>query len=591
MAVVPTCNQRPTSGKRRFRTLLCGLFVASCSTVGLVPTNAWGQSRSPSSQWLIANEPVDVDQRSSRQSIEMIVNTSREITSDQIIKQVRIHNDQIIKARPLQGGNRLQLSAGATGVTQVDLITDDDSTHSIEVMVVGDVRELEAILKNSFPDASLEIHPIQEKAGCIVSGFVTSDEHVEQVIRIVELYFPTVINKVSVTGVHTIQLETQIMEVSRTKLRQLGIDWAFGDDRGTIGMTKAAGVLTGENGIMPFPEGNVNQPRRFLGGGTETAAIGIAHNSTRFLTAINALRENNLIKVLASPTLTAIDGRPASFNVGGEIPIAVPAGLGQVGIQFREYGTRLDYVAKVRDNGQIRLEVRPYVSELDPSQQIFIEGRPVSGFRSRYLETGVELGAGQTLVLGGLLQMRTEAINRGIPGLSDMPWIGSLFRLTLERQNEIELLVTITPNFAGPMDPCEVPAITPGTNSQSPTDTDLYWRGHIETPLNDYPANEGQLPPAANMYPGGGYESVPAGAAEGAYQGMNNAYGTPGQHASETQSGMEPSYVPLPDQAATGYRSDSGQVARQPNDIGPEYSTDGARNGSSQEEYPGLIVR
>ena len=72
--------------------------------------------------------------------------------------------------------------------------------------------------------------PIQQ--GCIVSGFVTSDEHVDHVIRIAEMYFPNVINKVDVTGVHTVQLEVQIMEVSRTKLRELGIDWAFenGDD-------------------------------------------------------------------------------------------------------------------------------------------------------------------------------------------------------------------------------------------------------------------------------------------------------------------------------------------------------------------------
>ena len=88
-------------------------------------------------------------------------------------------------------------------------------------MVIGDVRELEAILRREFPDANLSVMPVQQ--GCIVSGYVTSDEHVNLVISIAELYFPTVINKVTVTGVHTIQLETQIMEISRTKLRELGI--------------------------------------------------------------------------------------------------------------------------------------------------------------------------------------------------------------------------------------------------------------------------------------------------------------------------------------------------------------------------------
>jgi Flp pilus assembly secretin CpaC len=198
---------------------------------------------------------------------------------------------------------------------------------------------------------------------------------------------------------------------------------------------------------------------------------------------MRALRRNNLVKVLASPTLTAVDGRPASFNAGGEIPILVPAGLGQVGVQFREFGTRLDYVAKVRGGGKIWLEVRPYVSEIDPSNAVLLQGINVPGLRSRFLETGVELSAGQTLALGGLLQVRTETINSGIPFFADLPWIGTVFRSTSEKQNEIELLITVTPNFAGPMNSHEVPVQAPGVGSQSPTDAELYWRGYMETPV------------------------------------------------------------------------------------------------------------
>src|SRR5690606_869640 len=150
-------------------------------------------------------------------------------------------------------------------------------------------------------------------------------------------------------------------------------------------------------------------------------------------TAIRALRRNNLVKVLASPTLTAIDGRPASFNAGGEFPVIVPAGLGQVGIQYREFGTRLDYVAKVQGNGRIALEVRPYVSEIDPSRSVLLDGYSVPGLRSRYLETAVELGAGQTLALAGLLQVKSETISSGLPVLSDMPYLGALFRSTHEQ--------------------------------------------------------------------------------------------------------------------------------------------------------------
>ncbi len=180
-----------------------------------------------------------------------------------------------------------------------------------------------------------------------MSGIVTSDADVESVIQIAELYFPTVINRINVLGVHTIQLETQIMEVSRTKLRELGIDW---------------GVINGNDAVTQSVSGLLNASSSAAAGlatsGGETFKVGVVQNSTTFLGVVRALRQNNLVKVLANPTITAVDGRPASFNAGGEIPIVVPAGLGQVAIQYREYGTRVDMVAKVKGDGVVWLEVR-----------------------------------------------------------------------------------------------------------------------------------------------------------------------------------------------------------------------------------------
>ncbi len=119
------------------------------------------------------------------------------------------------------------------------------------------------------------------------------------------------------------------MEVSRTKLRELGIDW---------------GVINGNDAVTQSVSGLLNSTSGAAGlttSGGETFKVGVVQNSTTFLGVVRALRQNNLVKVLANPNLTAVDGRPASFNAGGEIPIVVPAGLGQVAIQYREYGTRV----------------------------------------------------------------------------------------------------------------------------------------------------------------------------------------------------------------------------------------------------------
>jgi pilus assembly protein CpaC len=90
--------------------------------------------------------------------------------------------------------------------------------------------------------------------------------------------------------------------------------------------------------------------------------------------------------------------------------------------------------------------------------------------------------AGQTMAIAGLIYQRTDTFNRGIPWLADLPWVGAAFRKTQEQVNEVELLITVTPEFVDAMDCEEVPPLGPGQNSLTPTDTELYYRGYVEVP-------------------------------------------------------------------------------------------------------------
>jgi pilus assembly protein CpaC len=403
-----------------------------------------------------------------QQSIQMIVTTSQYFSFPQSIVTVTNNNPSVLQVQPTQT-NEVLVSALATGVTQIDAKGTDNTVYNVQVVVIGDARELQSILSQHFPTATLHIQPIRDAV--IISGQVTSDEHVEQVVTIAEEFYQRVINKIEVIGVHTVMLQTQVMEVSRTKLRELGIDWSmgFGNDFVT---TSAAGLV-----------GPGATTGALINAGNETFKFGIVDSGNQFFGLVRALRQNNLAKVLADPTVVALDGRPASFNSGGEFPILVPAGLGQVAIEFREFGTRLDFVAKVRGDSRIWLEVRPTISEIDPGRSVTIGGTSVPGIRSRFVDTAVEMRAGQTLALAGLLQVRTEAETRGILGLSDLPYLGALFRTNREVQNEVELLIMVTPNFAAPMDCHEVPQGGPGFNSDSPLDKELYMKGYIEVPV------------------------------------------------------------------------------------------------------------
>ncbi len=210
--------------------------------------------------------------------------------------------------------------------------------------------------------------------------------------------------------------------------------------------------------------------------------FGIVDGNTSFFGVLEALRSYGVVKVLAEPTLVTVSGRPASFQEGGEFPVVIPQSLGTNAIEFKEFGTRVDFVPLVQGNGNIRLEVRPQVSEIDNARGVDLNGIVVPGLRTRWVDTAVEMRSGQTLALAGLIQTRVENENRGLPWLADLPWAGNLFSRQREEVNEVELLVVVRPELVAAMDPHQVPAVGPGESNTTACDVDFYGRRYPEVP-------------------------------------------------------------------------------------------------------------
>jgi pilus assembly protein CpaC len=141
----------------------------------------------------------------------------------------------------------------------------------------------------------------------------------------------------------------------------------------------------------------------------------------------------------------------------------------------------------VLGNGNIRLEVRPVVSERDFTNVIDFEGIRIPGLTSRKVDTAVELKAGQTFAIAGLVQERVNTVNRGLPYLSDVPILGVPFRKTEDEVNEIELLIMVTPEFVDAMEPGQVPCGGPGYATTSPNNSQLYCGGFVEVPAHCNP--------------------------------------------------------------------------------------------------------
>jgi pilus assembly protein CpaC len=167
------------------------------------------------------------------------------------------------------------------------------------------------------------------------------------------------------------------------------------------------------------------------------------------------LQRKSLLEVLAEPNVLAINGKQASFLAGGEFPFPMlqggAGGVGQITVQFREFGIRLNFIPTLTPRGTIRLQVAPEVSALDFANGLNIQGFQIPALTVRRVNTEVELEAGQSFAIGGLLDNRmTETLSK-MPLLGDIPLLGKLFQSKAANRQNTELLVIVTPELVRPI--------------------------------------------------------------------------------------------------------------------------------------------
>lgn len=392
------------------------------------------------------------------QRIRLIAGTSRVIKFDFDVPSVVVGSPEVVDVRAVSA-NQIMITGRRPGVSGLSVSDPQNNQHTIDILVVGDSRQLQLTLNELFPNSTIRAMPLNTNV--VLVGHVSKTSEIAQAVEVAQDFFPNgVKNLLTVGGPKKIALECKVVEVSRTKLRDMGIDWSLATSGFSL-QNSASSLLNATTGSGNF-------------------FFQIVDGTDQFPVFLNLLRQNNLAKILTQPTVVTTPGRAASLLNGGLIPIPINSGLGVQSVEFREFGTKLDVLPMLEGDGRIRVEVRAEVT--DVATDLAVNGTP--GFRSRNVNTGVPLKEGQTLALAGLIQSRTDSVTRGIPGLKDMPWVGSLFRRVEDTYNEVELIILITPRFVHEVDPSLVPP-GPGTQTVAPCDTDFYWRGYQEVPKTE----------------------------------------------------------------------------------------------------------
>jgi pilus assembly protein CpaC len=360
------------------------------------------------------------------------------------------------------------------GATDVMIWNDKEQVWSAQVRIGADVARMQADLRQLFPGSRLSVEEIRNVL--VVGGYLRKLDDSKALRDFLQQSGVPFLDKTSVAGLQQVQIRVRVAEVSRSAIRTLGVNTYYS------GSDFFGGVQPGPSSGGALNPGFTIGPNQFSSAVSPSITIfgGVPDWDLNFF--IQALAENQYLRLLAEPSLNCLSGEKASFLAGGEYPIPVVQGGAaestSISIEYREFGVRLQFEPVVLGDNTIRMMVAPEVSELTDLGAVTIQGFRVPALSVRRATTTVELKSGQTFVLAGLLQQRADGRNSRIPGFGDLPVIGSLFRSVRYNAGETELVVLATAYLVEPLDQTD-PAAVPGDLHVPPNDWELFARGRL----------------------------------------------------------------------------------------------------------------
>jgi pilus assembly protein CpaC len=346
--------------------------------------------------------------------------------------------------------------------------------YSATVQVGTNIGSVDEMLRLAMPDAQIRATPMN--GAILLTGTVAAPADIEEATRIIQSYVgekTQVISRLKTATPLQVMLQVKIAEVSRSLTKDIGFN-LLARESGGIGSGIIFGVGRGSPGtITDVPVGNLTNPvtgepitrttytfNQKTGSTTLSAAGRLL--GLDVLSALDLAQNDGRVTILAEPTLTALSGETASFLAGGEFPIPTASGINGTSVEFKEYGVSLAFTPTVLEGGRISMRVRPEVSELSTVGSIRISGFEIPALTTRRTETTVELGSGQSFMIGGLLRNSSSNSTEKAPWLGDLPILGALFRSNSFRRNETELVIVVTPYLVKPVSAGQIALPTDG---------------------------------------------------------------------------------------------------------------------------------
>jgi pilus assembly protein CpaC len=381
------------------------------------------------------------------------------------IKDVLVADPKVANAviRTVRRAYIIGMAPGATNIVFFD--AEGNQMANFGIAVARDVNVIRTAIQKSIPGAKINVESIGD--GIVLTGFVQTPIEAQQAYEIASHFIEAgdgffsnvgsaagtgggpnqislgtsssngsgvggssakIVNAIAIRGRDQVMLKVTVAEVNRQVIKQVGINLS-----GSAGMGSA--VV------------NFNTQNPFSANGGPLSSSNVAGTFKSVTATLQAMERAGVTRTLAEPTLTAISGESANFLAGGQFPYPVPPQTlgGAAGIDFYKFGVSLTFTPVVLSEGRISLKVLTEVSELAPENSVTVVGTTVPGLTVRRAETTVEIASGGSLAMAGMIEEQTKQQINGLPGLMQVPILGTLFKSRDYINNQTELMVIVTP--------------------------------------------------------------------------------------------------------------------------------------------------
>ncbi|HZV84331.1 MAG TPA: type II and III secretion system protein family protein [Brevundimonas sp.] len=421
---------------------LAALAVACLTMVAagpLTPPTAYAQSRAAVP--LGAGAQLINLPRGSSMAIDLPSDARDVIVPNPVVAEAMLHSPRRITIIGLQPGETDAVVLDGAGRTIL----------SLRVRVDAGVSALQDTLSRVMPGSQVRAEAVNDSI--ILSGPVANPGEADRAAQVARAFVATpekVINMMTIQGSDQVMVKARVIEVQRTAIKQLGLDVnavlnSVGDGL-AFSQTAAFGVSGSQ-----------------LGGGI-LSFLDRSGDGNQLNTSLRAFERAGLVRILAEPNVTSVNGENAEFLAGGEFPVptgrSVDAATGQVsvGVEFKPFGVRLAFRPIVLSEGRISLQLSTEVSELTTAGAYTLGGTQedpliIPALNVRRASSTVELPSGGSMMIAGLLREDTRQNIDQLPGIGSLPVLGALFRSRDYLSGETELVIIIEAYIVSPTSP------------------------------------------------------------------------------------------------------------------------------------------